>query len=361
MRILFSLLFSFLLVLPAHAADLYGNEVTETSSFDLLTPENAAGAPDSVYADYRDEDAYLMIDMGEGEEGLGDLTMHIKLFDYGATAKITFFDADLIELFEDSIVIPLYSNTATLSYDGETAYRYVRIESTESETWSLDAVEAASLTSTEEQTEPESTDEETDTTSELTTGSLIKLADRTTVYMIGADEKRHAFPNSTVYESWFYGENFSTVVEVDAEIMASYALGDNMTMRPGSLVKIQTDPKVYAVEPDATLRWITTEALAEDLYGEDWNQAIVDVADTFWLNYTVGNAIEAAVHPDGTVIVSAMTPWYIENGTKFEISEQDYALMRMNPLWVLTDQIDELGLYIDGGDFEMTDSVRFPY
>ena len=66
-----------------------------------------------------------------------------------------------------------------------------------------------------------------------------------------------------------------------------------MTYRPGAkLVKIQTDPKVYAVSRNGVLHWVKTEALATALYGANWNTRVDDVPDTFFTNYTVGTPIE---------------------------------------------------------------------
>ena len=56
-------------------------------------------------------------------------------------------------------------------------------------------------------------------------------------------------------------------VVTDAQL-AAYAIGGNVTYRPGTrLVKIQSDPKVYAVDAHGVLRWVKTEAAAIALYG----------------------------------------------------------------------------------------------
>jgi hypothetical protein len=63
------------------------------------------------------------------------------------------------------------------------------------------------------------------------------------------------------------------------------------------MVKITHDPKVYAVEPGGVLRWVSSEAIAEELYGDDWNKQIVDVDETFWKNYTIGAQITDSFEP----------------------------------------------------------------
>jgi hypothetical protein len=126
-------------------------------------------------------------------------------------------------------------------------------------------------------------------------GSLIKLADDqnpdttfdSAVYYCARDGKRYAFPNGRIFFSWF--KDFSSVKTVPTSIMFNIALGGNVSYRPGTrMIKITTDPKVYAVSRGGILRWITSETIAKKVYGEDWNTLIDDVSDAFFVNYTIG-------------------------------------------------------------------------
>ncbi|HQB26714.1 MAG TPA: hypothetical protein PLP70_02560, partial [bacterium] len=114
-------------------------------------------------------------------------------------------------------------------------------------------------------------------------GSLIKMNGLSSVYYLGADGKRYVFPNQTTYFSWY--KDFSGVVTISQSELESYPLGSNITMRPGTyLVKITTNPKVYAVEPGGLLRAIPDEASAKALYGDNWAKRVVDVPDAFFTN-----------------------------------------------------------------------------
>src|SRR3989344_2559457 len=74
------------------------------------------------------------------------------------------------------------------------------------------------------------------------------------VYYLGADGKRYVFPNEKTYKTWY--SDFSGVQIVSATELSSYSIGGNATYRPGvKLVKITTDPKVYAVGGNGTLHW----------------------------------------------------------------------------------------------------------
>ncbi|NUM25099.1 MAG: hypothetical protein HUU49_00575 [Candidatus Buchananbacteria bacterium] len=113
------------------------------------------------------------------------------------------------------------------------------------------------------------------------------------VYYLGADGKRYVFPNEKTYKTWY--SDFSGVQTVSQTEMSSYPIGGNVTYRPGvKLVKITTDPKVYAVGSNGTLHWVTTGEIAEALYGATWATMVEDVPDAFFVNYTVGSDINAA-------------------------------------------------------------------
>ncbi len=128
--------------------------------------------------------------------------------------------------------------------------------------------------------------------SECPAGLRIKGRGLPAVYYCGPDGKRHPFPNQKIHDSWYAGD-FAGVYEVADSTLARIALGQNVTYRPGvRMVKVTTDPKVYAVDADGTLRWIKTEAAAARLYGADWNKKIDDLPDAFFFDYHTGDPIE---------------------------------------------------------------------
>jgi len=121
-------------------------------------------------------------------------------------------------------------------------------------------------------------------------GDLIKGQSFSAVYFYGADGKRYVFPNEKIFYSWYI--DFSSVKTITDAELAAIALGGNATYKPGiKMVKIQTDPKTYAVAGNGILRWVKTEALAVSLYGADWNKKIDDISPVYFTNYTVGEAI----------------------------------------------------------------------
>lgn len=141
--------------------------------------------------------------------------------------------------------------------------------------------------------------------SDIAAGDLIK-ASQPAVYYYGADGKRYVFPNEKTYKTWY--DDFSTVKTITDADLAAISIGGNVTYKPGvKMIKITTDPKVYAVSKGGTLRWIKTEPLAILLYGADWSQKVEDVPDAFFTNYLVGSPLESAADYGVSAEVSAAT------------------------------------------------------
>jgi|GEM_PF-891072 len=126
--------------------------------------------------------------------------------------------------------------------------------------------------------------------SELKAGSLIK-AGNNSVYYFGADNKRYVFPNEKTYKTWFV--SFNTIITISNELLGEIPIGGNVTYKPGKkLVKITTDPKVYYVDKAGTLRHVSSEALAKELWGTTWYKLVDDIPDPFFVNYKIGQPLE---------------------------------------------------------------------
>ncbi|MFA6504297.1 MAG: hypothetical protein WCT54_05240, partial [Patescibacteria group bacterium] len=151
------------------------------------------------------------------------------------------------------------------------------------------------------------------TTKNLSVNSLVKLPDDgnldtqedSAVYFIGTDGKRHAFPNSKVYFTWY--SNFDGVTVISAGDLASLPLGSNARYKPGSkMIKFTTDPKVYADDAHGSLRWVKTEDMAKSLYGSDWNTKIDDMIDAFFGNYSFGSDINSSSDFSPAAVMSSI-------------------------------------------------------
>lgn len=120
-------------------------------------------------------------------------------------------------------------------------------------------------------------------------GDLIRGASFPAVYYYGQDGFRYVFANDKTYFTWY--SDFSQVKKVSDAELSAIQIGGNVTYKPGvKMIKINTDPKTYAIGAGGTLRWITSEAAAVALYGSNWNKQIDDVPDAFFRNYKQGGA-----------------------------------------------------------------------
>jgi hypothetical protein len=139
----------------------------------------------------------------------------------------------------------------------------------------------------------------------ISPGQVVKMNGLTTLYYYASNGKRYVFPNERTFKSWF--PDFNDVVTLSPLDLASIPLAGNVVYRPGVLlVKITTDPKVYAVTKNGVLRWITGESIARALYGDDWNLLIDDVPDSFFVNYMVGTAITSTSEYDPDTEVASV-------------------------------------------------------
>lgn len=137
-------------------------------------------------------------------------------------------------------------------------------------------------------------------------GDLIRGTSFSAVYYMGADGFRYVFPNDKTYFTWY--SDFSSVKMLSDADLAKIQMGGNVTYKPGvKMIKINTDPKTYAISAGGTLRHVTSEAVAIALYGGTWNKMIDDVPDGFFSNYTVGSAIETSASYSKTSEVAGAT------------------------------------------------------
>ncbi|MCX7778940.1 MAG: hypothetical protein N2259_01720, partial [Patescibacteria group bacterium] len=143
----------------------------------------------------------------------------------------------------------------------------------------------------------------------ITDGSLVKVATSDTVYLIQGGKKL-AFPYLSVYRSWGYPDNFSTVQTVSQAVLDTYPDGGYVCFRPGSLFR-GTGRSVYPeyearavfyVTPDCKLRPVKSATVYKTLFGDPTFKNTWWVPDDFLprFTYPLASRIESsAVLPDG--------------------------------------------------------------
>ena len=186
-------------------------------------------------------------------------------------------------------------------------------------------------------------------------GDLFKTSDISSVYYLGTDNKRYVFPSESVYFSWY--KDFNSVIDIPASELQSYPLGGNVVMRAGTkLVKITTDPSVYAVEPSGLLRQIKDEVQAKRLYGNNWARRVADIPDAFFVNYQVGEELADDELPIGSLTKNIRDGlYYYYAGTAFHhiTSAEAFWANRFYSEYIL--QIDQ---NVDSSGFSISDGVQ---
>jgi plastocyanin len=127
----------------------------------------------------------------------------------------------------------------------------------------------------------------------ISSGDLIRGQSYPAVYYMAADGFRYVFPNQKTYDTWY--SNFNSVKFISDAELAKIQIGGNVTYKPGSrMIKIDSDPRTYAVSEGGVLHHVGSENIAVALYGNTWNKMIDDVADGFFTNYTIGSELTVA-------------------------------------------------------------------
>lgn len=172
-------------------------------------------------------------------------------------------------------------------------------------------------------------------------GDLIK-GSLSTVYYYGYDGQRYTFPNEKTYMTWY--TDFSDVTTISDSALADITLAGNVVYRFGShWIKIQSDPRVYAVSPDGALHWIESEAVATGFAGSDWASFIHDVPDGFWPDYTVGASAMDNTVLDGMMWKDGGNYYLAWDGEQRAVSS---AGRSANGL--------QAGFFLDGTDIDVT-------
>lgn len=154
---------------------------------------------------------------------------------------------------------------------------------------------------------------QTQANASFSTGDLIRGESFSAVYYIGEDGMRYVFPNDKAYFTWY--SDFDDVIVISDAELAKVQIGGNITYKPGvKMVKINTDPKTYAVDAGGTLRHVASESVAISLYGSDWNTKIDDIADGFFPNYTIGDPINSTSDFSPSAVTAAVVDINTDKG-----------------------------------------------
>ena len=181
-------------------------------------------------------------------------------------------------------------------------------------------------------------------------GDLIKCPEYSTVYFYGFDGHRHYFPTQPVFMTWYY--DFSEVKIVTLEYLITLRLDKNIKVRPGAhMIKAVTHPDVFVVGAESVLHRIPNEIVAEELFGVDWSDQIIDMPDVFWGDYIFGPDLDGSFYPNGTLIkypYGAETYLLVDNKKRFIVDES--AFYTNFYYWLFVVEISEEFQYENAAD-----------
>ncbi|MCP3166188.1 tandem-95 repeat protein [Myxococcus qinghaiensis] len=123
--------------------DLYADAVAPGTTLAVLNPNRALGAPDGQRATIPGLLSTLVLDLGQGEEGTGDLRVYYRGLSVLLVAHVDFLKADRTVVASSPLHMGLGTHVAVVSYPGNYPYRYVRLRGALFGPYQVDAVETS--------------------------------------------------------------------------------------------------------------------------------------------------------------------------------------------------------------------------
>ncbi|MFY1824521.1 LamG-like jellyroll fold domain-containing protein [Myxococcus fulvus] len=127
--------------------DPYADAVASVTTATVLNASAALGAPDGHAATMLGLlNAALVLDLGQGEEGTGDLRVYYQGLTLALVAQVDFLKADGTVIDSSSlhlVELGLGTHIAVATYPGNEAYRYVRLRGSVLALYLVDAVETS--------------------------------------------------------------------------------------------------------------------------------------------------------------------------------------------------------------------------
>jgi parallel beta-helix repeat protein len=128
--------------------------------------------------------------------------------------------------------------------------------------------------------------------SQVSPGWYIRSENFNTVYLITEDGKRRPFLNA---QALLTHANWDDIIWITDSTLTQLPLGDIMLPKAGTtLVKISSMNDVYVTELSdnrVVLRKLANESIAEQLFGSNWNDYVIDIPPTAFQEYDTGEPI----------------------------------------------------------------------
>ncbi len=133
----------------------------------------------------------------------------------------------------------------------------------------------------------ESDEEDFNSNKPLEDKTFVRTLDNPTIYFIDGEHKKPV-PNEQIF--FTYNNNWDSVKWINKEDLNEYKLGDYLLPKPNTvLIKITSNKKTYLITETEgglpAIRWISSEKVAESIYGGDWKDYVIDIPPTMFVNF----------------------------------------------------------------------------
>jgi len=124
-------------------------------------------------------------------------------------------------------------------------------------------------------------------------GSEIKVEGQPGIYYVSEEGLKHAYPDMATLLSWYPAMDYE-ITTVSQEDFDAIPAGDFSRVQPGTLVKFTDRPGVYRSDSYKLLCYVTSTAMADRVYGEDWRELIAHTVVSYDSYNNIGLCREAA-------------------------------------------------------------------
>ena len=130
--------------------------------------------------------------------------------------------------------------------------------------------------------------------------SYLSKSETNDIYYYATDGKRYVFPTEDVFLSWFPELDIEKIETQSLEKLYETPLGGNVEIRPGSLLKTPSLFDTFLVAKGTQIKKID-EALISELYGEKWQDLVIELPEYYFSQYNIIDPIKTkADYPEIT-------------------------------------------------------------
>ena len=179
-------------------------------------------------------------------------------------------------------------------------------------------------------------------------GDIIRTATNPAVYYISGG-KRYLFSNRVTFGTWL--DNFNGLKVVSQADFDTVPSGGHVTVRPGTLIKIDNSNNIYAVGQNKAIYKLADDAAGKALYGTNYASKVLTIQVAFEGDYTLNSTVLSSTSnlPNGSLIqyTGSSDIYYIDAGNKRKVSTDAFVANKFKDSNVLKGVVASMS-YPDG-------------